>query len=304
MFNWLKNLFSSKKLLPNDVESGLMTSMFYSVKLGEKLIVPDNCVCYLSYKDKVYNQFESGNYTLDEQTLNSLITKQTRGKKEIKTVKFDLFYVNKNKFNYDTKQNESIPFDGRLSKVEIKTNFDCQVVDTKKFKSYALSFFALIRPIDAENLVKSFVTEHINKYYLKHDLFSPINAETETENIKTYLNKKAERYGFTFANLYLSLWVKNKTKQPVETEKSFFDDVKVSKTSTVAPIETIKTQKEAKTETENIDNTKSKEYNLNNVGQSVSTNENKEKKQEVCPQCQSIRIANSAFCHKCGYKFL
>ena len=303
MFNWLKNLFASKKLLPKDVESGLMTSMFYSVKLGEKLIVPDNCVCYLSYRDKVYNQFESGNYTLDEQTLNSLITKQTRGKKEIKTVKFDLFYVNKNKFNYDTKQNESIPFDGRLSKVEIKTNFDCQVVDTKKFKSYALSFFALIRPIDAENLVKSFVTEHINKYYLKHDLFSPINAETETENIKTYLNKKAERYGFTFANLYLSLWVKNKTKQPVETEKSFFDDVKVSKTSTVAPIETVKTQKEAKTETENIDNTKSKVYNLNSVEQSVSTNENKEK-QEVCPQCQSIRIANSAFCHKCGYKFL
>ena len=100
------------------------------------------------------------------------------------------------------------------------------------------------------------------------------------------------------------MWVKNKTKQPVETEKSFFDDVKVSKTSTVAPIETVKTQNEAKTETENIDNTKSKEYNLNSVEQSVSTNENKEKQQEVCPQCQSIRIANSAFCHKCGYKFL
>ena len=42
-----------------------------------------------------------------------------------------------------------------------------------------------------------------------------------------------------------------------------------------------------------------------NVKTELQTDENVDKeKQEVCPQCQSIRIANSAFCHKCGYKFL
>ena len=96
MFNWLKKLFNPNKLLPKDVETGLMTSMFCNVKFGEKLTVPDNCVCYLSYRDKIYGEFAAGSYDLDEKTLEQIAAKQIKSSnKKKKQIKFDLFFVDR-----------------------------------------------------------------------------------------------------------------------------------------------------------------------------------------------------------------
>lgn len=311
MFNWLKRLFNPNKLLPKDVETGLMTSMFCNVKFGEKLVVPDNCVCYLSYRDKIYSEFTAGSFDLDEKTLDAIVSKQKRtDNKKKKQVKFDLFFVNLSAFDYETKQKEVIPVDKKLSKIEIKTNFTCAVTDATKFRKYALSFYALIRPIDAENLVKDFVREHINKYYLKRELFTPIEDAAEAAAFKAYLNKKAERFGFAFNRFDMALWVKAKDNNKGEKQEnvkkfSFFErqNSTLQTTKEQQPKqEAVLNEKENATpkQEKNIDNAANKEYNLDNAEQIAAE---KQSKEEICPICQSKRIANSAFCHRCGYKF-
>lgn len=312
MFNWLKKLFNPNKLLPKDVETGLMTSMFCNVKFGEKLTVPDNCVCYLSYRDKIYGEFAAGSYDLDEKALDQIAAKQFKSNsKKKKQIKFDLFFVNLGNFEYETRQKETIPLDKKLTKIEIKTNFACMVTDATKFRKYALSFYALIRPVDAENLVKNFVCEHINKYYLKRELFSPIEDAAESASFKAYINKKAEKFGFTFNNLSMAFWIKTKaTKQPekqTQTKQfSFFESQ-----NTIAPSQNRQqtaqqnntldeNENVSLTQEKNIDNAPNKEYNLSNAEQ-VSAKE--QTKEDICPNCQNKRIANSAFCHRCGYKF-
>ncbi len=305
MFNWLKKLFNPNKLLPKDVETGLMTSMFCNVKFGEKLVVPDNCVCYLSYRDKIYNEFTAGSYDLDEKTLDPIAAKQFKSaSKKKKQVKFDLFFVNLGVFEYETRQREVIPVDKKLTKFDIKSNFSCLVIDPTKFRKYALSFYALIRPIDAENLVKDFVREHINKYYLKRELFTPIEPTAESASFKVYLNKKAEKYGFTFNSFDMALWIKAKgNKQPEKQEQvkhfSFFERQESNVTETKPSTVKTETINQPMAQEKSIDNADNKEYNLNNA----ETKEEKQIKEDVCPNCQSKRIANSAFCHRCGYKF-
>ncbi len=306
MFNWFKKLFNPNKLLPKDVETGLMTSMFCNVKFGEKLVVPDNCVCYLSYRDKIYSEFTAGSYDLDEKVLDQIAVKQIKStNKKKKQVKFDLFFVNLSVFEYETRQREVIPVDKKLTKFDIKSNFTCNVVDATKFRKYALSFYALIRPIDAENLVKDFVREHINKYYLKRELFTPIEQAAESTSFRVYLNKKAEKYGFTFNSFDMALWIKAKgSKQPEKQEQvkhfSFFErqgNNNAAKSTTNIINE--KAENQPTTQEKSIDNADNKEYNLNNA----ETKAEKQIKEDVCPNCQSKRIANSAFCHRCGYKF-
>lgn len=304
MFKWLKNLFSTKKLLPKDIENGLMTSMFCSVKFGEKLIVPEKCICFLSYRDKIYNKFEQGEYVLNEKTLQNLIEKQLKTNSQTKnpTIKFDLFYVNLGYFNSSTKQVENIPYNHKLTKFEIKTNFACHVIDADKFKNYALSFFALIRPIDAQNLINDFVIESINRYYIKQKFSSPIDTISETNNVKTHINKKAEKYGFELINFNMSIFPKAKLPQK-STNVSFFENNSTKTNSNNVNQQPITNKTSPIIAVENIDNSKHKEYNLNDVEQTKSTTEQVEKHMDICPNCQTKRIANSIFCHKCGYKF-
>ncbi len=299
MCKWFKNLLNPNKLLPKDVETGLMTSMYYSVKLGEKLFVPENCVCFLSYRDKIYCQFVAGSYTLDEKVLANLLSKQFRNKDKIKKVKFDLFFVNLTEFRYSTRQVEDIPVDKKLSKVEIKTNFACKVVDADKFQSNALRFYALIRPIDAEHFVKEFVEENINRFYLKRELTANIDNVFESKSLIEYLNKKAEKIGLNIIDLGMTLWVKTKGRTtPKQDAPSFFENSS-SKTETDSQSPTnTEVENVANSMPKSIDNSKQEAYNLNDTDAEHAVG-----KQEVCPICKSKRIANSIFCHKCGYKF-
>lgn len=291
MFKWLKNLFHPVKLIPKDVENGLMTSMYYTIKLGEKLNVPNNCVCFLSYKDRLYAKFDAGEHVLDESCLANLTAKQAGSVKNKKTVKFDLFFVNLNNFSYPTSQKESVPVDKKLCKLELKTNFCCNVVDAVKFQKYALSFYALIRPIDAQHLVQSFVEENINKYYLKRSLTTPIDNLVEAENLKAFLNKKGEKIGLNFSKLELSIW--NKSKQiDTQSKKFYFENIVQNKPNESTTSSTPSIQ-------QTVDKTKEKEYSLdvdNNTQEKVEP-------QEICPICKCKRISNAPFCHKCGFKF-
>lgn len=292
MFNWLKNLFRQTKLVPKDVENGLMTSMYYTIKIGEKLNVPDGCVCFLSYKDKNYATFEAGEHVLNEDCLADLGAKQANSLKNKKTVKIDLFFVNLKSFSYNVIQKETVPVDKKLCKLELKTNFACNVVDAIKFQKYALAFYALIRPIDAQHLVQGFVQENVNKYYLKRSLISPIDNQLEAEYLKDYLNKKAQKFGLNFSRVELSIWNKNNLTTD-KIQKSFFAAPQPQKEQESQDLPT-------KNIEESVDKPTEKEYAFN-----VENNNANEKveQQEICPICKCKRIANATFCHKCGFKF-
>ncbi len=287
MFNWLKRLLKPNKLLPKDVNDGLMTSMFCTAQIGDKLVVPENCICFLSFKDKIYAEFPAGEHTLEEKTVENLIIKQF-GKdfSKNKKLKFDLFFVNMNKFTFSTSQNEKVPVNKRLNKVELKTNFTCQVFEPNKFQQTALGFYGLIRPIDAQHLVQNFVVENLNKFYLKRSFTIPIDCFAESETVKVFLNKKAAKIGLEFVRFDLTIWVKSKNNSVQNTEKSFFCNAENANLS--------------QTSSKSIDNEPKKEYSLN-----IEPNVHQTQQQEtnVCPNCQCKRIANATYCHKCGFKF-
>ena len=301
MFKWLKNLFNKKNFIPKDIDAGLMTSMYYTANVGDKISVPENCVCFLSYRDKIYATYTAGTHSLDEKSLSALLQIQLKKKTKQKNIKFDLFYVNLKKFNFSTVQIEKIPIDKQMCKIEIKSNFDCKVVDSNKFQRYALSFYALIRPIDAEHLVKDFVAETINKYYIKRKFIGQIDSNMESNTVQLYLNKKAEKFGLNITRFELSFWVKTKGKQTEVKQKSFFDD-----TNQTHFEQTNLNNNTNKT----VDETESLKYNLNDAsGIENETNLGETKTRQttekfaVCPNCQSKRIANASFCPKCGFKF-
>lgn len=292
MCKWFKNLINPNKLVPKDIGEGLMSSMYYSIKIGEKLVVPDDCVCFLSFKDKIYCQFETGSYTLDEKTLSELISKQTKVKgKKIKKVKFDLFYVNLKSFEYNTKQTETILVDKKLCRAEILTNFCCKIFDAEKFQASALMFYALIRPIDAQRFVEGFVMENTNKFLLKCKFVQPIDSSFEQRSLLEFLNKKAEKIGINILDFSLSILTKSKQKVIKDEPKSIFDST-VTQTK-----ELVKTQKSNRADLNPIDNDTIQSYN------SLEKTEDGSGHTQLCPICKSKRIANSVFCHKCGYKF-
>ena len=91
MFNWFKNKLNS--LIPSDFEKGFMSYNFCSVKINSNLTVPENSVCFVCYRNKIYLELTAGSYTLDENTLHSVYIKQSKNK-ELKKIKLDLYFVN------------------------------------------------------------------------------------------------------------------------------------------------------------------------------------------------------------------
>ena len=106
MFGWFK---SKLNLIPNDASKGMLTSNFSTFKLGEKLVIPENLVCLLKYKDKTYKELTPETYSLNKEFLLDLYSKQIKGKKKLKELKADLYFINLSSFNFEFEYTDKIP---------------------------------------------------------------------------------------------------------------------------------------------------------------------------------------------------
>ena len=92
MFNFFK---SKTHLIPADLSKGMMTSNFCTIKIDEKLTIPDYASCLICYKDKVYYELNAGTYTLSKEMLIDIYQKQSKHNRKIKNLKLDFYFATK-----------------------------------------------------------------------------------------------------------------------------------------------------------------------------------------------------------------
>ena len=278
MFGWFK---SKVNVLPNDIEKALMSSVFVEIKLGSKIVVPNNVVCFVSYKDKIYLTLKEGTYSLDENNINALIIKQKRNKSKIKTIKLDLFFVNKSVFNENSSFTINYPINKQKTKVRFEYLLSLNIEDENKFKTLILSELALPDANSSKKVLFGYVDEFIYNFFLRKNLTS-VNLPFEmSDNLKTKLTKFLLKLGVKLNKFELKLYPAN---SKINKNKLFFETLEAN--------------------TNDSSNQKSNSVQVDNLTKTLdradSSNYNSD---SFCPNCKIKRIKNSQFCHKCGYKF-
>ena len=272
MFNWFKNQHT---LIPNDINNGLMTTKLCGgLKLGSKIVIPSDIVCFVSYKDKIYQSLETGSYTLDEKLLQELYTKQAKDNKT-KRLKIDLFFINKKKFSIDTAFKDKIPVSHKMTKFDIRINTQISVHNALTFTNYILNDVATITAEESIDLFRDYIEIFSKNFLVKIELTENDFSEDIRSNFQEKLAKYLTKIGVTLHSLTIDL----DTKDKVEKKASFFNHLDT------LPTKDDKTIKE--TEQKPVDDTTKTEY----------TNEDK-----YCPNCNMKLIQGSAYCHRCGYE--
>lgn len=273
MFNWFKNRQNS--LIPNDINDGMMTNTLINkgIKLGTKLTIPDNVVCFVCYKDKTYCTLDSGTYTIDEKMLSSLISRQVKNGK-CKKLKMDLFFVNKKRFIIYTSYSDKIPVSKSIQKLYFNVKTDISISDARAFSNYILSDTATINATQSIDLFRDYIEMFSRKFFLKITL-DELSLTNEIKcNFKTKLEKYLNKLGVTLQNSDISI-----TSNKVEKMSLFFNynhiETKIDKdTNTINEIK--------------VDQTEKKNYTENNSN--------------YCPNCNIRLIQGTRYCHRCGYE--
>lgn len=267
MFNWLKN--KQNLLLPNDASKGFMTSNFCTIKLGTKLTVPYNFVCFVSFHDKIYLELQEGTHVLDETNLSALYKKQA-GKLKIHKLKVDLFFVNLSAFNRTFKFSDKIPVNKENTKFNFNVSIQMKVENAKLFTDFILSELSFVNPAKADVVIEDYTIEFLQKFFLKisfEDLYIPTQVKTELfEKLKIFYAK----LGIGLQTFSIEATANNAI---IPVRENFFES------STKVKVENSKNS---------VDEVKEIKYTTSN--------------QEVCPNCCNKLIKNSLYCHRCGYK--
>lgn len=277
MFNWLKNKLNF--LIPSDIEKGLMTSCYKNIKLGDKLTVPTNVVCFLSFKDKVYLTLQEGTHSLNKDLLLKLYEKQLGKKKSLKHIKVDLFFVNKKTFNFNLNYFDKISVQKKMEKVLFDISMQINVANENTFSRFVMAEFALMTSLQTNDFILDYTEQCLKKFFLRKNLDDLIIAFSERDQITEYLHKSLEKIGITLQDINLELTKGFKTKKSSACVSSFnFNNSTKSTNSTEAQ----------NFSSETIDQTNHLDYNNEQL--------------DVCPTCKSKKIKGSVYCHKCGTK--
>lgn len=278
MFKWLKRALNN--LLPSDIDKGMMSCNFCTIKIGDKIKIPDNCVCLVTYKDKTFNTLQSGSYTLSKELLIDLYQKQLKNKKELKKLKVDFFFVNTKDFSYNFDYIDKIPVSGKLNKLIFNVNMNLNVNNYRVFASNVLSEFASVNAISCERLILDYIENLTRNFFLHKVLEDYSIPETMQSELKDKLMKQLEKIGIAL-NLFKISISSNKK----DTKNIFFDE----------PDNNISTESEIrKTESDNqntIDQNENLYYNEQN---------NTKKNLTHCTNCGCKIIKGSLYCHICG----
>ena len=295
MFNWLKNKLNN--LVPNDINDGLMTSKFCTVKLGSKIKIPENVVGFVSYKDKIYLEMDSGEHILNEESLSSLYKKQLGKKKSIKKLNIDLYFVNQSRFEHNLNYKDKIPVDHKMKKLTFDIKITSNVTDAKRFLETILITTANVNSRITDEIYLSHIEEFLRDYFLKIELDEMLIPEDMKSKIFDKLSKHLNKMGVSLHKLEINLSENSKLDKNSSNKSSFFDFYRE-----------IKPKDEEKQEN-TVDQKEKLNYTLNSRETKSAVNEEKpeekeDKKEAVsyCPRCQNKLIQGSKFCHRCGYQ--
>lgn len=280
MFNWFKG---KQNLVASDVKNGMLTSNFVSFKVGDKLVVPENTICYIRYKDKTYKELPAGDYSLNKEFLLDLYTKQLKGKTKIKNLKADLYFVNLNNFNFEFEYIDKLPLNKVKEKILFNVKMSVQVEDSKLFSKTLIYENTAPTAETTKNLIINYAENFIRFYFLKQKLSSTsINLEQQKE-INNILASKFKKIGVSVNKTEVAIFKKTSktsTKEDVNKTTIFNKELNIDNENS--------TQIEENS-TKSIDLIDKKDYTTN-------TNLN------LCPNCNNKLIKGSIFCHRCGYK--
>ena len=276
MFNWLKMKF--RNLVPSDLSKGMMSSYFGTIKLGEKLTVPVDCVCFVSYKDKIYNTLTSGTHNLSKELLIDVYQKQLKNNKQLKQLKLDLFFVNKSEFTYTFDYIDKIPVNKKSTKVLFSICANINIDNPNLFCSNILAEHASINCATCERVVLTHI-EYLLRHAFLHEELSCLEINNDLkEKITTKLTKQLKKVGICLNLLKISVTSKNKTS----TNSQFFKENSFNNNNDI----------ELKNDHDIIDQTTKLLYNENTSKETA--------KLTHCPNCNCKVIRGSLFCHRCG----
>jgi len=270
MFNWFKG---KENLLTKDVNKGMLTSNFVSFKVGEKLIVPENVVCFIRYKDKTYKELSKGEYSLNKEFLLNLYTKQLKGKNKIKNLKADLYFVNLKTFSFEFEYVDKLPLNKVKEKFLFNVKMSLQVEDFKLFAKTLIYENTAPTADTTKNILLNYAETFIKTYFLKQKLTSEQISLEQQKAINVLLVNKFKKIGINATDTEISIF--KKTNKTSKQEKDFNNI----------------------TETDN-----KKAINSTSGLVDTTTENNYTTNSNICPNCKNKLIKNSIFCHVCGYK--
>ena len=265
-------LFKRKQsLIPKDMLNGILTSTFATFRIGEKIIIPENVVCFVRYKDKTYKEVLAGEYALNKEFLIDLYTKQLKGKDKLKNLKADLYFINLNYFNFEFEFVDKLPLNKIKEKFLINIKMNVQVEDCELFLKNLIYENTAPTAESTKNIIIEFAETNLRKFFLKQNLTSSTLAQEQLNNINKVISKSFKKLGLIANVLDVGLFKKtnNISKKQVYSPKE--DLVQENRDSELIKLE---------------------EETNNNIN---STSNN-------CPICNNKLIKGSIYCHKCGYK--
>lgn len=301
MFSWFKNKHNN--LIPDDAEKGLMTSNFCNIKIGTALSIPSNLTCFINYNDKNYASLEAGSYDLDKNILSSIYAKQSRGKKELKKIKIDLYFVNKNTFPVQFTYHDNIPVKKSMSKLKFDITLTVNVSDAKKFFKFILTYIPDPNSLSSRDLLVDYIRDDLKWQFLKVEL-DAIAIDTQLKSkIETKLSNNLSKIGISFTHFEISVSVREKRAKKKEEKNNnevitgFFDEFNRQIQSKSENTDNV--TKEIENEPKSVDQKETIEYTNQNHENTVDNTA--EPKYEYCPRCQIRLIKGSQYCHNCGF---
>ena len=310
MFSWLKNKLNS--IIPDDIQKGVITSNFCTIKNGSKISVPTGVVCYINYKDKNYLELNAGEYTLNETTLPELCEKQKGKNKKLKKIKIDFYFVNTKQFDISFTYKDKVEIQNRLAKLIFTIKYNCNAIDSKKLFKSILYIIPDPDSVSSAILINDYLRESLMNYFFKRDLENIHLTSDMKEEIKNRISKSLAKIGLQLNSFEILIEERVKRKKSSNTEIShtgFFDSFNNSLTQSKQGTDQVDKNFVAnkivvEKSIENVDQNKKKEYTSSDQANTTidrhSSNENSNI--SVCPRCQNRLIKGSKYCHRCGYQ--
>ena len=279
MFNWLKNKLNN--LVPGDANKSFLTSNFTKVKVGDKITIPENFVCFVCYRDKTYAELKSGTYSLDESLLPNLYNKQKKKRKKIKKLDLDFFFVNLSEKTFNVSYVDKIPVKRKTTKLNFEIEATLNVCDAKGFNKYMCAEFYQPVALTTNNYVEDLLQELVKKYFLKVRLEDYCVPQNIIESTNETLKKSLAKIGLNLKQFKLS----TSNKKDANSKKFTF----ATKSNTEINNENLSNKQEKLLN--NVDQTEKLNYN---------SNEPTQQNNNICSSCGAKIIKGSIFCPRCG----
>lgn len=281
MFKLFKNNHNS--FIPKDIKNGMHSANFCTVKLGEKIEIDNNLICFVSYKDKIYLELNSGSYVFNKEFLLEIYTKQLKKKKKLKSLNLDLYYVNLNAFSYEFDFSNNLYLTSGKTKTLCSIKTKLKVSDPKLFNKTIINEITGSTAQTSEKFVLEFIEFEIKHYFLRKTLPSTTLSAQQLEALKIKLTTSLNKIGVELMefDIVINKIANSKNKNTITEPKTSLQYKTINDSEKEAKAIEIEQNLE-----KTIDQTKSIDY----------TKEN-----NVCPICKIKLIKGSIFCHKCGY---